>query len=223
MKYSARILLLLGLAVTPPVLAETPKTRDCKPAMDAPLVWKPTEEIAPPDDVILTPGVDPSAGARVRMAVRPLTDARENPKRIGEHPGLGAGERCIFPVITRDDPAAWATDRIRILLAKLGFTIVESDGDVIISGELQQFFVREDSTYDGKIGLKLDVVSKSGKPLWTGLVRGSNGHWGRTFKLANHQETLSDAMIDAVKHLVADPSFTGVLSSGKTEAAAKVE
>ena len=61
--------------------------------------------------------------------------------------------------------------------------------------------------------MKLNVKSKSGKALWSGLVGGSNGRWGKSYKLANYQETLSDAMIDLAQKLAADPGFTNAVNS----------
>lgn len=211
MKSNMRFSVGLACLFVPLAVAAAPKApHDCwNPRLDnVPLVWRPTEQISLPKVVTM----DPTSGPTVRIEIRALADSRQDRKRIGENREDVEGSGCIWPVRTRDDAAAWTTERLRFLLRHLGFSTVDTDGDVVISGELRQFFVTETHTYDGEVGLKIDVISKDGKALWSGLVGGSNGHWGRSYKLENYHETLSDALIDAVKHLTADASFVRMIT-----------
>lgn len=207
MKVLLGCIVVLGVAWSSAAKVHVP--RDCWRGGDmdnVSLVWAPTDEIAAPKVVTLAPGAAAPA-PWLRVEIRALSDARENKHRIGENRERVEKDGCIYPVTTKEDAAAWTTDRFRSLLGRLGYPVVDTGGDVVISGELRRFFVSEGGTYDGTIDLKLDVASKDGKPLWSGLVRGTNGHWGKSYKLANYHETLSDALIDAIEHLSANPDF----------------
>jgi len=206
--------LVIGCVVlVRPASGQENKEHDCargKRMQNVSLTWRPTEEIALPDVIAIPPG---SAGlATVRIEIKALTDTRQNPQRIGENREDVSNGGCVYPVIAHNDIVVWTTDRFRYLMQRLGLGVVEGEGDVVISGELRQFFVTETHTYAGEIGLKIDVTSTTGKALWSGLVTGSNGHWGKSYKLENYEETLSDALIDAVKNLTADQGFFRAIS-----------
>ena len=204
---------ILACLGSPANAAET-KVQDCSRGdgmKNAALAWKPTDQIAVKGVVTLPPDGS-AAPAPPRIQVGVLKDLRENPQRVGENrEDMERG--CVYPVIVKDDVPAWAADRLAYVLKHLGFEVTATDGDVFIDGELREFFVAEGGTYDGQIGMKLNVKSKSGKALWSGLVGGSNGRWGKSYKLANYQETLSDAMIDLAQKLAADPGFTNAVNS----------
>lgn len=227
MKRILGITLALVTAWTIPAIGDSTKIRDCSRGIGmniVPLVWSPTEQIASPKVVTLPKGTEATAGAAasapIQIEVKALTDTRENQKRIGEN-REDVKRGCVYPVITKDDPTKWTTERLRYLLGQLGYRVVEQGGDVILSGELRQFFVTETGTYDGEIAFRLDATSKTGKPLWSGLVRGTNGHWGKSYKLANYHETLSDALIDAVENLTADSNFAAAVGPSSKVAVEK--
>jgi hypothetical protein len=93
----------------------------------------------------------------VRIQVKPLNDSRRDAFRIGEN-REDIRQGCVYPVFTHADVAEWVTDRLRAPLGQLGYTVVESDGDVALSGELRQFFVTETNHYDGQVELRFDVT-----------------------------------------------------------------
>ncbi len=212
------LLILAALMVAVPAIAGPPKLRDCARGVgqleNIALSWRPTNTIEPPAVVTIPPGAPVAAGAMmsttVRVEVKALADSRQDPRRIGENLESTA-KGCVFPVTTSADGAAWTTDRIRFVLGQLGVTIVEKGGDVVLSGELRKFFVIEDNTYRGVVGLRLDVT-KAGTIVWSGLVTGSNSRFGSSYKLENYQESLSDAIIDAMGHLVENASFVRAVS-----------
>jgi hypothetical protein len=200
-------------------LGESPLLHECfqRELKDVHLTWRPTDPIASPKVVTLRPGATTSAaaplGTTVRVEVQPLADSLTNPLRIGENRG-DLKETCIYAVSTKEDAAAWTTDRLRYVLSELGVQVVAHDGDLILSGELRRFYVVETGTYDGEVAFRLDLTSKAGKVLWSGLVRGTNGHWGKSFKPENYQETLSNSLIDAVQQLLSNRDFSTVLNAG---------
>jgi hypothetical protein len=49
-------------------------------------------------------------------------------------------------------------------------------------------------------------VDAGGKPVWRGTVMGEATRWGRSYKLENYYEAISDSLLDAVgKSLKSDP------------------
>jgi hypothetical protein len=212
------ITILTALLLSFSMAGAAPPLRDCNRGIsqlnDVSLVWTPTNAIEPPGLVTIPPGASVAPGAMMsatlRISVKALTDIRPDPKRIGQNLE-STSKGCVFPVTTKDDAAAWTTDRLRFVLGRMGFDAVEQGSDVAISGELRKFFVSEDNVYSGAIGLRLDVT-KADKIIWSGLVMGSNTRFGRSYKLENYQETLSDCVIDAVEHLAEDASFVRAVS-----------
>ena len=219
------LVIVLLLAATAPVYGK-------KLLENVPLIWRPTTQIGSPGPVVemhrdTSANVDDGkassdrtgrldvVGAKVqemgtsaviRIQIEALLDARRNPTLIGEN-REDADEGKILPVTTSDNVAAWCTDRLRYLLEQLGFDVVETEGDVIITGEVRRFFVAETNTYEGDVGLKIDVKSKEGKMLWSGLANGVANRFGRSYKLENYYEVISDSLLDAVQKLANHPNF----------------
>ena len=203
---------------------------------NVPLVWRPTTQIGSGGPVIeihreatvdaqsgasasdTTGGLD-LGGARiqdmgssgsVRVQIVRLTDSRKNPQLIGEN-REDADEGEILPVTTKDDVAAWCTDRLRILLEQLGLNVVESNGDVVLGGQVRRFFVAETNTYEGDVGFMIELKAKDGRLVWSGLANGVATRFGRSYKLENYYEVISDSLLDAVQKLVAHDNFIGAL------------
>lgn len=180
------------------------------PTLSTPLVWKPTSTLlsgsAP---VNLTPF------AKQKLVVLPLIDKREEKTRLGENTEKDYSRY----IATNDDIAAYVTKRLITLLAQPGLPVsAQAEGaTVVISGELQRFYVTENSTYKGEFRALLQVES-AGKVLWRGLATGENTRFGRSYKLENYHETLSDTLIDAVSHLLADRDFMASLANTPTPA-----
>jgi hypothetical protein len=59
--------------------------------------------------------------------------------------------------------------------------------------------------------LHIAVTSPSGKSLWEGNTTGSSTRFGRSYKLDNYHETLSDAIIDATGSLLQNSGFQDAL------------
>lgn len=201
-----------GLAIGAP--REKPPLRDC--ARDQgelkgiALEWKPTTEAAAPRVMSIPPGsqLDPSVTTLTvaRIEIKPLANALRDPKRIGENQERIKGG-CIYPITTKDDAAAWTTEHLRSVFGQLGFEVVQSGGDAVVSGELRKFFVTEQSTYNGEIAVRLDVTSKDGRVVWSGLARGLTARFGSSYKQDNYEETFSDMVVDLAQNLAVDPGF----------------
>jgi hypothetical protein len=202
---------------------------------NVPLLWRPTSQVAPHSGVVDSPpaGVSSSEPAKTengggassvpapsvarRIQILPFTDTRKNPSLIAEN-REDADKGTILPVTTRDDVAAWCSDRLRDILKQLGFEIVDADADLQLAGEVRRFFVVETTTYQGEVGLKIELKAKDGTTLWSGVANGAASRFGRSYSLENYHEVISDSLLDAVQRLAEHPAFVhavgGPASSG---------
>jgi hypothetical protein len=141
------------------------------------------------------------------IQVETFQDTRANPGAIGEN----REDEVPKPVTTSDDVGAFVSKHLRDLLDKGGLKTVDSDGAVIIKGEVKQFFVRETSTYKSTVTLHLTVVSRDGQTLWSGTASGDATRFGRSYKLENYYEVLSDALVNTVSSMLQSPDFQKAL------------
>ena len=187
----ARILMLL-LAVTFAAHAKTALLEHVA------LQWRPTSE--------LKLGAIQMSQASVQFET--FQDARNNKESIGENLEDGKPK----PVTTTDDVGAFVGKHVRELFEHAGMKIVESNGDVTLKGEVQQFFVRETSTYKSEVAIHVSVVGRDGKPRWSGVATGDATRFGRSYKAENYHEALSDAVVNAVSSMLESPEFQKALS-----------
>lgn len=146
--------------------------------------------------------------AQTPIQVEPFQDARSNPETIGEN----REDEPPKPVTTNDDVGAFVSKHLRDLLDKGGLKTVDSDGAVIIKGEVKQFFVRETSTYKSTVAIHLTVMSRDGQTLWSGTASGDATRFGRSYKLENYYEVLSDALVNTVSSMLQSPELQKALS-----------
>jgi hypothetical protein len=163
-----------------------------------PLQWKPTSEL--------------QLGT-VQLSQTPIQfemfrDARDNKLAIGENDEDAQPK----PVTTTDDVGAFVSTHMRELFQRAGLKTVDTDGAVTIRGEVQQFFVRETNTYQAEVAVRLTVVSRDGKTLWSGLASGDSSRFGRSYKLENYYEGLSDAIVNTVSSMLQSAPFQAALS-----------
>ena len=166
-----------------------------------PLVWKPTSNL----------GATGQAQAEIRaikIRVAPLADARQNASWIGENRESAVPKK----VTTRDNVATFATERLKMLLANAGYSVVNSGETVVVGGEVKEFFVSETSTYESQVRLLVTIADPAGKLRWTGTTEGSAKRFGMSYKADNYYEVLSDGMIEAVSSLMKDDGFQKALA-----------
>jgi hypothetical protein len=136
-------------------------------------------------------------------------DVRSNKEAIGEN---REDENKPKPVTTRDDVGAFVGSHMRQLFDRAGLKTVDTNGAVKIQGEVRQFFVRETSTYQSELDVHLTVLDASGKTLWSGLASGNATRFGRSYKLENYYEVLSDAVVNTVSSLLQSAEFQKALA-----------
>jgi hypothetical protein len=163
-----------------------------------PLRWKPTSD--------LQLGTQQMPQSSIQFET--FQDTRENKQAIGEN----QEDNKPKPVTTTDDVGAFVGSHMRELFQRAGIKVVDSGGDVIIKGEVRQFFVRETGTYKSEVGVKLTVVSRDGRTLWNGLASGEATRFGRSYKAENYCEVLSDAVVNTVSSMLESAQFQAALS-----------
>ena len=172
------------------------------PLANEPLVWEPT----------LTPGFgifDLSTLGQTRIQFGGFTDTRHDPQRIGEN----RDQDPPNPVTTNGDVPGFVGGHMHELFAHSGLNIVEGNGSVVLSGEVRQFFVVEkDQAYQGDVTVHLTLRNRAGAVLWEGSASGAAGNSGKTYRLENYYQALSDAVIKATTTLMQDPDFRWALA-----------
>jgi hypothetical protein len=168
------------------------------------LKWTPTATLAEWGAVDIS-----GAMAAAKVRVDAFTDTRENPGLVGEN---RENLEKIRQVTTSGDVASFIADHLKEGLRGAGLTIVDSGGDLIISGEIRRFFVTEVNTYGGEISVLVHVKTRAGKELWSGVVSGDSTRWGRSYSAANYYETMSDMVLSATHNLLANSGFHDALA-----------
>ena len=188
------LLLAMSLAITGAAYAEAPLLEH------VPLQWKPTSE--------LRLGAMQMSQAPIQFET--FQDVRADKESIGENREKDTPK----PVTTSDDVGAFVGSHVRELFDKAGLRTVDSRGSVTIKGEVRQFFVRETTTYKAMVAIHLTVVGRDGVTLWSGIASGAATRFGRSYKLENFEEVLSDAVVNAVSSMLQSADFQKALSGG---------
>ena len=175
-----------------------------EPLQNIPLKWTPTATLAEWGAVDVS-----GAMAAAKVRVDAFVDARENPALVGEN---RENSDKIRQVTTSDDVAAFIALHLKEGLRSAGLSIVDSGGDLAISGEIRRFFVTEVNTYGGEIAVLIHVKNSAGKELWSGVVSGDSTRWGRSYSAANYYETISDMVLSATHNLLANAGFHDALA-----------
>lgn len=162
------------------------------------LQWRPTSHLQ----------LGATQMAQTSIEFQTFLDTRTNKKSIGENDE----DATPKPVTTRDDVGAFMGTHMRELFDQAGLKTVDHQGDVIIKGEVTQFFVRETSLYKSEVDVRLTVTGRDGTTLWHGLVSGDATRFGRSYKLENYYEVLSDAIVNTVSSMLQSDEFQKALS-----------
>jgi hypothetical protein len=171
-----------------------------KPALlqNVPLKWAPTSDLR----------LGTMEMSRATIQFEPFQDVRPNPQAIGEN----REDEVPKPVTTSDDVGAFVSKHIRQLFDGAGLQTVDSEGAVTIKGEVKQFFVRETATYKSTVTVHLTVVGRDGQTLWSGNASGEATRFGRSYKLENYYEVLSDAVVNTVSSMLQSAEFQQALA-----------
>jgi hypothetical protein len=159
-----------------------------------------------------TPTSDLKSGS-TQMSTAPIqfekfADARDKMDLIGEN---REDEAKPKPVTTSDDVGAFVGSHMRQLFNRAGLSTVDSGGKVIVKGEVKRFFVRESGTYEADVAVHVTLASVDGTVLWAGTATGEAKRFGRSYKLENYYEVLSDAVVNTVSSMLQSQEFQKAL------------
>jgi len=171
-----------------------------------PLKWSPTSD--------LKLGTQEMSQAPIQ--VESFQDVRPSPEAIGEN----REDDTPKPVTTTDDVGAFVSKHMRELLDRAGLKTVDSGGAVTLKGEVKQFFVRETGTYKSTVAVHLTVLGSDGQTLWSGTASGDATRFGRSYKLENYYEVLSDALVNTVSSMLQSAEFQKALRGTGSASAA---
>lgn len=197
--------LLLCLALLASGCATLRDGEDAAPVDKAvKLTWLPKDTLS---DV---PASAMSVLAGQSLKVFPLVDRRPSPQVIGRN----MEEKTPRAVTTKDDVGLFVGTQLAGLLHEVATPVVTEGETRVLTGEVAQYFVNEDNTYNATVVLRLTLLDSQERVLWRGVAAGRSRRWGRSFSAENYQEALSNALIDAVKGLVQDPAFLAAYARG---------
>ena len=164
------------------------------------LKWTPNSDTLAPPALDLTGGV-------YSLQIEKLVDKREKGNQIGEN----TEKKDVVPIITPSDVALFVTDMVIAQSKKTGIQIVGNGGDRVLKGELMEFWAQEAKNYTGSVRVKFMLVGTDGKEIWTGVVSGAGGNFGRSLKPLNYTETFTNALSDLIRNLYVQPGFASAL------------
>jgi uncharacterized glyoxalase superfamily protein PhnB len=170
---------------------------------NVPLKWAPTSTLGEMGAIDLTGAV-----GTTKIRVDALVDTRQNPTLVAEN-----REKVdkVRQMTTSSDVAAFVTEHLKDTLRHAGLNIVDEGADVVMSGEIRQFFVTEVNTYGGELSILVHLKNTAGKELWTGVVAGDSTRWGRSYSAENYYETMSDMLLRGAFNLLSNPGFREAL------------
>jgi hypothetical protein len=166
--------------------------------LNVPLQWRPTSH--------LQLGTRQMSQAKIQFDV--FRDVRADKQTIGEN----REDQKPKPVTTTQDVGSFVGTHMGQLFDSAGLKTVDNNGSVVIKGEVTQFFVRETSLYRSAGAVHLTVVGADGKVRWSGTASGEAKRFGRSYKLENYYEVLSDAIVNTVSSMLQSPQFQKALS-----------
>ncbi len=121
-------------------------------------------------------------------------------------------ENQPLTVDTKSIVADFVTDNFAAVLKKAGLEFVKSGEDLTLSADINDFMVNETTRYMGNLTLRVRI-KKGDKVVWQGVVTGTSSRFGRSYKLDNYYETLSDSIVDAALNLVKNEDLNSRMRS----------
>lgn len=176
-----------------------------KPMTGVPLVWTPTSTLA---ESLGALNLLPLSGAKVW--IQPFTDNRPDKTLVAEN----LEKAQPRPVTTKDDVAAFLGSHAQTLYRESGLPMAANaqEATAVVSAEVVRCRVTEKDTYKGELNLMVEVKAH-GKVVWRGAVLGEATRWGRSYKLENYYEAISDSLVDAVVKSLKSESFLKALAT----------
>ena len=192
--------------VSPP--APPAPVAEAEPAAAAPTV------VAWPVINLAWAGVEslPTANGPVASAISshslklaPVVDERKNKHQVGT-----ADDKRIA-VTTPDDVAKFYGEQLETIFKSAGAKLVDKGKTAELRTSLILLNVDEGGFFNGEARLRFELIT-NGRIAYSTVVTGKSKRWGRTHKVSNYNEALSNAFTEAVKDLLRDTEFATALS-----------
>jgi hypothetical protein len=101
-------------------------------------------------------------------------------------------------------------------LRAMGADVVDKSATVSrLAGAVTRFSLATGETLHAEVRLQVSVVDSQGRGIWSGTSGGKAGRIGRSYKLADAQEALSEALQEAIAQLLRTPDFVTALQGRK--------
>lgn len=165
---------------------------------DIPLVWKPSDKVSEMEYI------DLSYIKKQPVKVNTFTDIRLKKNEIGRN---SEDEKNVKLVTTKDDVAEWCTNRFKHVIGEFGVNTSDASPAIIIDGEIERFYVNEESLYRAQVVIKATAKTNNGKKIWEGIIKDETTRWGRSYSADNYYEALGNAFIGAIYKWLKDESF----------------
>lgn len=166
---------------------------------DLPLLWK---------------GVDkypsPTTAVEKAFAAAPLELGELKDSRRGDRSAVGSYVDDGFVVTTKGDVAEFWRTHFRAMLESAGAQVGVGKPEARLDAELLEFDCTEDNMFNATVRMRV-TVSRNGRPPWTKTYEGKSKRWGRSHNPENFDEALSNALHEATRKLVQDPTFASAL------------
>jgi hypothetical protein len=170
---------------------------------DVPLVWNPVN-----NSYNVSAATIAGYGAH-KFKIMPFSDLRKDKKEIGRN--IEHGQLKL--VTTKDDAGRWCADALKEIFKHYGLTLADTKGTVVLTGDVVKLHVTESSTYEAAATVKMTARNSSGNVLWQGTINGKSKRFGRSYKLDNYYESLSEAYQDAVNGMLKNSAFRKALKA----------
>lgn len=169
---------------------------------DISLKFTPTSSLADYENL------DLSGLSSVSISLGNFIDERENKELIGEN-REDEDKGKILQVTTAIPVSDFLKEVYKKLLKDVGIKIVDGS-QKILEVNIVKFYVEERNLYKAEVWLDVKL-KKDGYLIFSERVMGSVKKFGRSYKLENYLEVLSDAIIDGFASLFQNGKFTKAL------------
>jgi hypothetical protein len=170
------------------------------PLTNQKMFWKPTND---------TKDFDASGLAKYKFKILPFSDERRVTPRnkIAENT---ENETPRAVLADTDNMSPFVTENIEKTLSASGLEIVSSGESYQISGAIKDLFVNESNLYKGTVTIRY-IVKKGGKEVYNEIKTGSSKRFGRSYKMENYMESISDALVDSLMKFLNDSALKSAL------------
>lgn len=148
-----------------------------------------------------------SCNAVSHLTVR---DARTS-KLLGIRTLEGKPDRADVSIA--NDPAAWVHDGVQSFLSQNGVNFGGAGPQLSVS--LDSLETAENvwhrSSYRAGLALTVRLQSPTGKVCWQNTSQGKGGNYGYSGSTVNYQETVNEALDDAMQQMASLPGFKDAL------------